>query len=51
MENGLPAVTGWLVHSPEAPPPGTFVPRAYFVPVTEEVLEGMGVGDAAARAS
>jgi hypothetical protein len=35
------AVSRRLMHSPEAPPLGTIRSLAYFVPVIEEVLEGV----------
>ena len=42
VENALVlAVSRRLMHSPEAPPLGTIRSLAYFVPVIEEVLEGV----------
>jgi hypothetical protein len=42
VENALVlAVARRLMHSPEAPPLGTIRSLAYFVPVIEEVLEGV----------
>ena len=42
VENALVlAASRRLMHSPEAPPLGTIRSLAYFVPVIEEVLEGV----------
>ncbi len=42
VENALVlTVSRRLMHSPEAPPLGTIRSLAYFVPVIEEVLEGV----------
>lgn len=42
VENALVlAVARRLMHSPEAPPLGTIRSLAYFVPVIEEVLQGV----------
>ena len=42
VENALVlAVSRRLMHAPEAPPLGTIRSLAYFVPVIEEVLEGV----------